>query len=256
MTGGIDFAALRLEREARQRQANPAPEAATPAPAAPAAPASEPGPAPASIRRRPDGADGIVPPVPKRLAGAGPAIYVGGALKDSSGNHYVRPPQVPADAVEVDCRSSGTEVKVRGNIASLSAGLGSLVDKKPETEQEKRLAFDFLLRNAAQVDLAIARGSSVWVHCAQGYNRGPSGLIAWLLLYTDATFEQACALVKAARPRARTTKNTFVSELQQLLVQRSKFKFADHTQFRIVDGGNDPSDDTRAAERAAAQGST
>ena len=29
---------------------------------------------------------------------------------------------------------------------------------------------------------------------AQGFNRGPSGLLAYLLLYTDASWEQACDL--------------------------------------------------------------
>lgn len=223
MSGAIDFAALRLEREARQK-ARPA--AAESAPRAPAL-------ASATMT------------IPQPAVCGSPVIYVGGALKDSSGRYSLRPPQVPAHTVEVDCRRSETEVKMSGNIARLSAGLGNLDDKRPETEAEKRLAIDFLLRNAAQVDLALSRGSSVWVHCAQGFNRGPSGLLAWMLLYTDASYEQACDRVKAARPRARTHKNTFSAELQQLLVLHSKKRFTDHQSFVIVDGGNDPSDLTR-----------
>ena len=34
--------------------------------------------------------------------------------------------------------------------------------------------------------LSLAKGrAGVWVHCAQGFNRGPSGLLAFLLLYAE-----------------------------------------------------------------------
>ena len=41
------------------------------------------------------------------------------------------------------------------------------------------------------------------MHCAQGFNRGPSGLLAYLLLYTDASWEQACDLGVRIRVRVR-----------------------------------------------------
>ena len=52
----------------------------------------------------------------------------------------------------------------------------------------------FLRRDAREIHRCLQRGESVWVHCAQGFNRGPSGLLAYLLLYTDASWDQACGL--------------------------------------------------------------
>ena len=64
------------------------------------------------------------------------------------------------------------------------------------------------------------------------------------MLYTDATFDQACDAVAAARPRARTRRNTFRAELLEL-AKRPKLKRADHAAVAIADGGNDPCDDSR-----------
>lgn len=259
---GIDFAALRREREARRGAPPPV------APDAPAANTAQPslGPQdmPARMRAALDrhemaerfghgrrlGEETTEPKEEqgggKRLKGAQtqPTIFVGGACKNHAGHHSVRPPQVPADAFEVDCRKSGTEVKVQGNIARLSAGLGSLHDRKPKDAKEEALVMDFLQRDAREIDRALSEGRNVWVHCAQGFNRGPSGLLAFLLLYTDATFDQACDAVRRARPRARTRHNTFVEQLTKLSLQ-SKIKHALHSRVAIVDGGNDPDDDRR-----------
>ena len=64
--------------------------------------------------------------------------------------------------------------------------------------------------------------------------------MAYLLLYTDATLEQACAVVRRARSRARTNvqgkANTFIEQLAKV-AQLPKIKFADHTRVAIVDGG-------------------
>ncbi len=89
----IDFAALRREREARH------------------GPPPKPGPAPApptAVQVHHD------PPAKRRALESraasgpksGPAVFVGGAVKDGSGRHTLRPPQVPADAYEVDAKSS------------------------------------------------------------------------------------------------------------------------------------------------------
>ena len=174
---------------------------------------------------------------------AGPVIYVGGACKDSAGHHALRPAAVPSSAVEVDCRKSGTEVRQQGNVATLASGLGSLNDRKPASDAERERVLEFLKRDAREINKSLQRGESVWVHCAQGFNRGPSGLLAYLLLYTDASWEEACDLVKAARPRARTRHNTFREQLEQ--IASGPKGFADHTSLDIRDGGNDPCDDKR-----------
>ena len=99
-------------------------------------------------------------------------------------------------------------------------------------------------RDAREIDRALSRGESVWVHCAQGFNRGPSGLLAYLLQFTDATWDQACDAVRSARARARTRHNTFVNELLEL-AKEPKLRHADHTKLDIRDGGNDPADERR-----------
>jgi len=255
------LAELRREREARHgpppstdslEPPPPAPTEQVLEPTPPTARGAEPpppaprgaeptGPTPRSAEPPPSAAHGVEPP-PKRARSAGPASYVGGALKDSGGSHSLRPPTVPADAVEIDCRRSGTEIKQRGNIATLAAGLGSLHDRKPTNDREKQHVLDFLNRDADHIDRELTRGQSVWVHC--GFNRGPSGVLAYLLQYTDATWDQACGAVRAARRRARTHHNTFEAELQELALQPKK-KHAPFSRVVILDGGNDPADDKR-----------
>ena len=208
---GIDFAALRREREARHGA--PAPverdrERSTQG-AAPSSPSTAP---PSSKRRRRGENLATLDAAPL----TGPTIFVGGALKDSRGRHSLRPPQVPSKAYEVDCRRSGTEIKQVGNVASLTSGLGSLNDKKPKSQAESLHVLAWLERDAREVDRALRRGEHVWCHCAQGFNRGPSGVLAYLLSYTDATWQQACRRVSDARSRARTTRNTFHVELLML----------------------------------------
>ena len=79
-------------------------------------------------------------------------------------------------------------------------------------------------------------GKTVWVHCAQGINRGPSGVLAYLLMYTTATWEEACKKVKAARKNARTKHNTFVEQLL-LLAKEPKMGHVDFHGINIEDGG-------------------
>ena len=238
MAEQLDLAALRREREARRGR----PAVAT----ASSADASGGG-------QRLDGEKVEAPPAKRARSGRDPVIYVGGALKDARGHHSLRPPAVPAGAHEVDCRRSSTEVKVTGRVATFAAGLGRLDDKKAGSEAEKRHATEFLLRDAREIDLRRSRGESTWVHCAQGFNRGPSGVLAYLLLYTDATFDQACDAVAAARPRARTRRNTFRAELLEL-AKRPKLKRADHAAVAIADGGNDPCDDSRRKKAPGVSG--
>jgi protein-tyrosine phosphatase len=106
----------------------------------------------------------------------------------------------------------------------------------------------WLERDAREVDRALRRGEHVWCHCAQGFNRGPSGVLAYLLSYTDATWQQACRRVSDARSRARTTRNTFHVELL-MLSKKPKLRRDDHTLLDIRDGGHDPCDDNRGQKR-------
>ena len=223
------------------------PAANTPATAGPSVAAALAPAPPSDQHRRPRQGDTHTADANKRQAGpsrsGGPVIYVGGACKDSAGHHALRPAAVPSSTVEVDCRKSGTEVRQQGNVATLASGLGSLHDRKPASDAERERVLEFLKRDAREISKSLQRGESVWVHCAQGFNRGPSGLLAYLLLYTDASWEEACDLVKAARPRARTRHNTFREQLEQ--IARGPKGFADHTSLDIRDGGNDPCDDKR-----------
>ncbi|EOD20353.1 hypothetical protein EMIHUDRAFT_207497 [Emiliania huxleyi CCMP1516] len=229
---GIDFAALRREREARQGAPSSAATAASSGSTTDVT----------SGGRRLDGVEVELSPAAERQAG--PVIYVGGACKDASGHHALRPAAVPPSAVEVDCRKSGTEVRVRGNVATLTAGLGSLHDRKPASDAECERVVEFLQRDARAIDASLRRGESVWVHC--GFNRGPSGLLAYLLLYTDASWDEACGALKAARPRARGRHNTFRQQLEQLADgPKANVLLADHRSLDIRDGGNDPCDDDR-----------
>ena len=51
----------------------------------------------------------------------------------------------------------------------------------------------------------------------QGINRGPAGLIAYLLLHTKVpTLRSAYRIVKHAREKARTRSNTFAAELEEI----------------------------------------
>jgi len=77
-----------------------------------------------------------------------------------------------------------------------------------------------------------------------GINRGPSGLLAFLLLYTDATWEQACRLVKAVRPRARTQNNTFALQLQSLQPILPKLSLIPYSTLDIVDGAGGYGDES------------
>ncbi|KAJ1618116.1 hypothetical protein T492DRAFT_1095133 [Pavlovales sp. CCMP2436] len=168
-------------------------------------------------------------------------IFVGGL----TGPGGQRPGVVPTDALEVDCRQWGIEVVVTGNIGRLQAGPGHLKDLKPSNESSKRLVLDFLRRDAEMIYQSVMRGEqAVWVHCAQGINRGPSGLLAFLLLYTDATWEQACRLVKAVRPRARTQNNTFALQLQSLQPILPKLSLIPYSTLDIVDGAGGYGDES------------
>ena len=259
----IDFAALRREREARHGPP-PKPGPAGPAPAPPTA---------VQVHHDPPAKRRALESRAASGPKSGPAVFVGGAVKDGSGRHTLRPAQVPADAYEVDCRKHGTEIKVKANVASFSSGLGSLHDKKPNNAAERKVVMDFLLRDAREIDRELSLGRPVWVHCAQvpyvdalnhalrtmfdgvqGFNRGPSGLLAYLIIYTDATLAEACGLVKEARPQARTRSNTFAAELAELEAEQPKVRridasgalvLRDHRTLDIRDGGNDPADDVR-----------
>ena len=58
---------------------------------------------------------------------------------------------------------------------------------------------------------------------AQGINRGPAGLLAYLLLHTRVrSLREAQRAVKGVRPKARTRSNTFAQELQTICAAAGK----------------------------------
>ena len=62
----------------------------------------------------------------------------------------------------------------------------------------------------------------------------------------DASWDEACGALKAARPRARGRHNTFRQQLEQLADgPKANVLLADHRSLDIRDGGNDPCDDDR-----------
>ena len=243
----IDFAALRREREARHGAPSAASSSVAPVHvASSAASVHDPG-------GRLDGgpADEEPEPAAKRQRSCRAVIYVGGACKEASGrDRTIRPREVPHDAREVDCRQQGAEVRFSGNVASLAPGLGRVHDVKPITVAEKELALECLKRHARDIHalLGTSMSGNLWVHCAQGKNRGPSGVLAYLLMYTTATWEEACAKVGAARPRAQTNgrdgriarENTFIEQLL-LLAEEPKLGHADLGGIDIKNGGDDKS---------------
>lgn len=58
---------------------------------------------------------------------------------------------------------------------------------------------DDLHKGANFIDQEIEAGGKVYVHCRQGLGRGPTMAIAYLIK-AGATYDDACALVKKARP--------------------------------------------------------
>ena len=111
-------------------------------------------------------------------------------------------------------------------------------DKKPETAAEKSHALAFLRHDAEQIHRALQRCEEAWVHCTRGINRGPSGAMAYLLLYTDANLEQAQEAVGEARDRAKTTKNTFREQLAELAAGKKELSFPpSHKDVLLLDGG-------------------
>ena len=58
---------------------------------------------------------------------------------------------------------------------------------------------------------------------SQGINRGPAGLLAYLLLHTRvASLREAYNIVKSVRSKARTRSNTFSTELETICREAGK----------------------------------
>jgi hypothetical protein len=131
---------------------------------------------------------------------------------------------------EVDCRLWETGFEARagsgGRVFTLSHGEGKLADKPADTEVERERNIRHLTKSADKVRDAIKSGKPVWIHCHMGINRGPAGLMAYLLLHTAvpslaAVFE----LIKEHdqhRRRAHTARNTFAKELARICVRCGK----------------------------------
>mmetsp|Transcript_25053 Transcript_25053/g.64694 ORF Transcript_25053/g.64694 Transcript_25053/m.64694 type:complete len:226 (+) Transcript_25053:46-723(+) len=127
-----------------------------------------------------------------------------------------KPPEAEY-AVEVDCRLDDASfvAEVEGShIFRLQDGEGNLRDRPAHSGGDVERNIRHLSKSAARIAQARAEGKAVWVHCHQGINRGPAGLIAYLLLHTNVpSLEAAFEAVKAMRAKARTQNNTFATEL-------------------------------------------
>ena len=126
----------------------------------------------------------------------------------------------------MDCRHDGAGfVAEQGSsrVFRMSFGEGKLADKRGG-DRERNIRH--LTKNAKRIQEARAADGGkgrVWVHCAQGINRGPAGLMAYLLLHTDAPSLKAVQrMVKARRAKARTRSNTFATELEEICRAASK----------------------------------
>ena len=143
-------------------------------------------------------------------------------------------------ATEVDCRlweSAWKPVAAGSRVFTLNHGEGKLQDTRAETEVARARNIRFLTESARLIHQARSRGEAVWVHCTevrtlprqdaacrradarhpQGINRGPAGLLAYLLLHTDVpSLHAAQRIVKRVRGKARTRSNTFALELEAI----------------------------------------
>ena len=213
MSLAAELAAARAERAARfaAQQA-----AATPA----APPAAE----PAAASRQAEAA------APDAYGDALLACIELSGERDRVGTHK---------ATEVDCRlweSAWKPVAAGSRVFTLNHGEGRLHDTRAETEVARARNIRFLTESARLIQQARSRGESVWVHCtevrqqrtehqpahvgripSQGINRGPAGLLAYLLLHTDVpSLRDAYRVVKRVRGKARTRSNTFSTELEAI----------------------------------------
>jgi len=111
--------------------------------------------------------------------------------------------------VEVDCRDF--------------AG-GHFGDSRARSERDFRRNLRALREFAERIDSARRSGRVVYVHCAEGKNRGPASTMAYLLLHAPQvrSLEAAFYWVRVLRPRARTRRNTFYHELVALCLEQGK----------------------------------
>ena len=214
------LAQLAAERRARQAQkAAEAAPAAAPTPAEPAAPTPEPT---GSGRRLRDGAEVAPAPAAKRAAVAGSGSPLDGILLSGVED---APPEAER-ATEVDCRNWGAGFEAEGassRVFRFTSGEGKLADRKGgDFERNVR----HLTNSARAVADARGRGETVWVHCSMGMNRGPAGVMAYLLLHTEVpTLREAHRLLKAHdahRGKAKCRSNTFARELEHICTAAGK----------------------------------
>lgn len=158
------------------------------------------------------------------LADAPPPMHTGGDPLAQIWLSGVDDKPVEAeDSVEVDCRlddASFVAEKEGSHIFRLQDGEGNLRDRRGgDFERNVR----HLSKSAARIAHARAEGKGVWVHCHQGINRGPAGLIAYLLLHTEVeSLAAAFEAVAAMRSKARTHRNTFAAELAAIALSVGK----------------------------------
>merc|ERR1719296_88472 len=87
---------------------------------------------------------------------------------------------------------------------------------------------------AGDIHKARVNDNMVYVHCAEGKNRSPAALIAYLLLYVSSvrSLETAFSLVGALRKEARTNTNTFYQELLHICRLKGK-TVMDHSRCHV-----------------------
>lgn len=189
------LAAARAERAARFAAHQAAAAAAAPPPVAPSEVVAESAAAEAAV--------------PSAVYASALACIELSGERDRMGTHKV---------VEVDCRLWDTAWRpaaAGSRIMTLHSGEGKLHDTPATTEAERERNVRFLTESARRIQQARARGEAVWVHCTEGINRGPAGLMAYLLLHTELpSLKAVFRLVKSIRSKARTQSNTFAAELE------------------------------------------
>ena len=131
---------------------------------------------------------------------------------------------------EVDCRLWETGFKplsVGSRVFTLNSGEGALHDKKADNDKDRERNIRHLTESALRIHTARSRGERVWVHCHLGKNRGPAGLMSYLILHTQVrSLREVFARVKAhdkRQPRvAATERNTFAAELATMCTRAGK----------------------------------
>ena len=159
------------------------------------------------------------------LSGVGDKYH--GSVVDARGLSL---PRKSTDYTEVACYSDEADFEAAGQnpkVFTLQPGMGKLKDKPAKSDQESERNIKHLKKSAKKIFKARQRDEDVWVHCQAGINRGPAGLIAYLMLHTEVeSLHEAHKLINSVRRKAHTTytnsPNTFSTELERIAHEAGK----------------------------------